>query len=100
MALKAISTAALSLRQWPAPGQWTYQDYLDLPDDEYRYEVICGELYMSPAPTPLHQQVLRNLQFALWEYVRFFRISGGGLITAPYQSRISRMIGISCSPIV
>ena len=81
MALKAISTAALSLRKWPAPGQWTYQDYLDLPDDEYRYEVICGELYMSSVPTPLHQQVLRNLQFALWEYVK--RLNLGEVLFAP-----------------
>jgi hypothetical protein len=25
---------------WPEPGRWTYQDYLRLPDDGRRYEII------------------------------------------------------------
>jgi len=29
---------------------YTYQDYLELPDDGNRYEIIEGELIMSPAP--------------------------------------------------
>jgi Uma2 family endonuclease len=70
MALKAISTTAATLRRWPAPGQWTYQDYLDLPDDGYRYEVIWGELYMTPAPNTKHQQTLAELMFALQEFVK------------------------------
>lgn len=70
MAIKAISTAALPLRQWPAPGGWTYQDYRDLPDDGYRYEVIWGELFMTPAPSTGHQLISRNLGFMIWDYVR------------------------------
>jgi Uma2 family endonuclease len=71
MVLKAISTAALPLRQWPRPGQWTYQDYLDLPDDGNRYEIIWGDLYMmAPAPVTRHQRVLRNLEYAMWSYVQ------------------------------
>lgn len=70
MALKAISTIAAPLRQWPAPGEWTYQDYLDLPDDGYRYEIIGGELYMSPAPNTLHQRVLAELLFMLQVFVK------------------------------
>jgi Uma2 family endonuclease len=70
MVLKAISTTALPLRQWPGPGEWTYQDYLDLPDDGYRYEIIWGELYMTPAPSTRHQRISRNLEFALWDYVK------------------------------
>ncbi len=71
MALKAISTAAIPLRRWPAPGEWTYQDYLDLPDDGNRYEIIWGELYMmTPAPSTRHQRVSRNLEFALWNYTQ------------------------------
>jgi hypothetical protein len=55
MALKAISTTALPLRQRPAPGKWMYQDYLDLPDDGNRHEIIWGELYMM---TPGYQVLL------------------------------------------
>ena len=33
----------------------TYQDYLKLPDDGQRYEIIEGKLYVSPAPSMKHQ---------------------------------------------
>lgn len=49
-------------RWYPPPqGEWTYEDYLHLPDDGMRYEVVKGDLYMSPAPSPKHQIVLGNL---------------------------------------
>ncbi len=34
----------------------TYVDLVDLPDDGKRYELLEGELIVSPAPTPKHQQ--------------------------------------------
>ncbi|MFQ5654477.1 MAG: Uma2 family endonuclease [Planctomycetota bacterium] len=71
MAVKAISSAALGHRRWPAPGDWTYRDYLELPDDGQRYEIIWGEIYMMTlAPSTRHQRVSRNLVFALWDHVR------------------------------
>lgn len=82
MALKAISTIALPLRQWPAPGEWTYQDYLDLPDDGNRYEIIWGELYMmTPAPSTRHQRISRNLEYAFWNYVQEHNL--GEVLYAP-----------------
>lgn len=48
--------------------RFTYQDYLQLPEDR-RYEIINGCLGMVPAPTPAHQALLRNLEFALHRYV-------------------------------
>lgn len=42
-------------RPWPPPqGQWTFADYAGLPDNGFRYEVIHGGLYMSPASRPRH----------------------------------------------
>lgn len=70
MPLKAISTAALPLRSWPAPGEWTYEDYRDLPDDGYRYEIIEGELYMTPAPNIGHQRSSGELEYALQTFVK------------------------------
>jgi hypothetical protein len=39
-------------RPWlPPQGQWTYEEWLRLPDDAWQYQVIKGVLYMVPAPT-------------------------------------------------
>jgi len=35
--------------------QFNYDDYLLLPDDGKRYEIIEGELFMAPAPATRHQ---------------------------------------------
>ncbi|MFQ5769732.1 MAG: Uma2 family endonuclease [bacterium] len=45
----------------PENLQFTYEDYLLLPDDGKRYEIIEGELFMTPAPIIKHQNVLREL---------------------------------------
>jgi Uma2 family endonuclease len=46
---------------WPAPGKWTYADYRRLPDDGRRYEVIRGYLYVSAAPSFIHQRAVGRL---------------------------------------
>lgn len=51
------------------PWTWTYSEYARFPDDGNRYEVIDGEVQVTPAPTPMHQFVLATLQRALWDYV-------------------------------
>lgn len=56
--------------QWPAQGKWTYEDYARLPDNGMRYEVIGGELYMSPAPTTAHQRGSVELVFVLMLHVK------------------------------
>ncbi len=48
--------------EWPPQGKWTYEDYCRLPEDGWTYEVIEGELYMSPAPLTIHQRC--KLKFA------------------------------------
>jgi Uma2 family endonuclease len=50
-------------RGWPAQGEWTFEDYLRLPEDGQRYEVIRGFLYVTPSPTFDHQ-------FSVWQLVR------------------------------
>lgn len=49
-------------------GEWTYSEYARLPDDGNRYEVIDGEVQVTPAPTPHHQMIVRRLLVQLAEY--------------------------------
>jgi Uma2 family endonuclease len=39
----------------------TYDDYLTLPNDGKKYEIIDGELVMTPSPISVHQRISRNL---------------------------------------
>lgn len=47
----------------------TYQDYAALPNDGKRYEILDGELNVSPAPGRRHQAVLLRLAVALHAHV-------------------------------
>ncbi len=47
----------------------TYADYATLPDDGKRYEILDGELFVTPAPSGWHQVILANLVRALDGYV-------------------------------
>jgi Uma2 family endonuclease len=54
----------------PTQGEWTYEDYRRLPDDGWRYEVLRGELHMTPAPSAKHQAAVRNLAFLFMLFLR------------------------------
>jgi Uma2 family endonuclease len=47
----------------------TYKDYEALPADGRQYEIHDGELSVTPAPSPRHQQVSGNLFFILRSHV-------------------------------
>ena len=47
---------------------WTVEMVHALPDDGNRYEVIDGELLVSPAPSYLHQRALAKLYLLLASY--------------------------------
>lgn len=49
--------------------KWTYEDYLLLPEDGKRYEVIDGELFVNAAPRLGHQRIQARLGYALVNYV-------------------------------
>jgi len=49
---------------------YTYQDYLNLPNDRNRYEIIKGELIMTPAPKIIHQDISRNIEIELALFVQ------------------------------
>jgi Uma2 family endonuclease len=43
----------------------TYDDFLLFPDDGKRHEIIDGEHYVTPSPTPRHQVLLGRLHFEI-----------------------------------
>src|ERR1041384_416896 len=53
---------------------WTADDLLDMPDDGQRYEVIDGELFVTPAPSWDHQASLGVLYLRLTEYLERERV--------------------------
>jgi Uma2 family endonuclease len=53
----------------PQPYAWTYDEYARLPDDGNRYEVIDGEVLVTPAPSTDHQRIVLRLGKALDDYV-------------------------------
>ena len=50
-------------------GEWTAELARALPDDGNRYEVLDGELFVTPAPALLHQRALLELYVRLRPYV-------------------------------
>jgi Uma2 family endonuclease len=54
--------------------QWTVDDLQDLPDDGQRYEVIDGELFVTPAPSFTHQRALGVLHRLIADYLDRERI--------------------------
>ena len=65
----------------------TKEDYRMLPDSGPRYQLVEGELYMSPAPNRYHQIVSRNLQFILMKYLE--KNPRGELYDAPFDVYLS-----------
>lgn len=58
-----------------------YSDYLATPDDGKRYEIVQGDLYVTPSPTPMHQRVSRRLERQLEDW--FHTRSLGEVFDAP-----------------
>ncbi len=52
-------------------NEWTYEEFLTLPEGgPYRYEIIDGELFMIPSPTPRHQEISMNLSEIIRHFLR------------------------------
>lgn len=66
----------------------TVRDYLDIPEeDENRYELIDGELYMAPAPSWEHQESTVNLVSILRAFVRANEL--GRVVASPIDVYLS-----------
>ena len=52
-----------------ATKQWTLEELHSLPDDGNKYELIRGELFVTPAPTDHHETIAARLARLLDPYV-------------------------------
>jgi Uma2 family endonuclease len=71
------------------PLKLTYEDYLHLPEDGKRHELIDGEHYVTPAPIPGHQSIVVNLLRILTSFVHEHRL--GRVFTAPVDIVLSEV---------
>jgi Uma2 family endonuclease len=65
----------------------TYEDYVLIPEDGLRHEILDGEHYVSPAPKEAHQSASIYLSSTLFFFVRSQRL--GRVYTAPFDIRLS-----------
>jgi len=63
------------------PVYWTADMARRLPEDGNRYEVVYGELLVTPAPRPWHQQLVSRIHVALANYLQLHR--AGVVLTSP-----------------
>ena len=58
-----------------------YDDYCAIPPDGKRYELLDGQVHVTPAPSPLHQRASKRLQRLLEAY--FEEPGRGEVFNAP-----------------
>jgi len=63
--------------------RYTAEEIRHFPDDRLRYEVIRGELFVTPAPGTAHQRAVGELYRLLQEYLE--RHGLGEAIIAPFE---------------
>ena len=76
----------------PQRVRFKARDIWDTPDDGKRYEVIDGQLYMTPPPVPEHEDATMGLCTHLLPYLRRRRL--GKLYTAPIGVELDDENGI------
>jgi Uma2 family endonuclease len=77
----------------PAPHtDWTAEIARALPDDGRRYEVLDGELFVSPAPSFGHQWVVGDLWSVLQSYVRLHGLGWALMALADIEFSPKRLV--------
>ncbi len=66
----------------------SYEEYLAMPEINLRYEIIDGEMIMSPAPTINHQWIVSNITDKLRPFVKKKKL--GVALAAPADVLVRR----------
>ena len=81
-------TATLERERVTLPkGLYRYEDYLQLPNDGKRYEIIEGVLYVANAPSFQHQHTVHQLDRQIGNFVSEHTL--GYVIPAPFEVHLS-----------
>ena len=72
----------------PVDIRLTYEDYCRLPSDGKRYEIIDGELFVTPSPFRPHQRAVTRLTSHLSTFVEENGL--GEVFVAPFDVVFSR----------
>jgi Uma2 family endonuclease len=72
----------------PVDIRLTYEDYCHLPDNGKRYEIIDGELFVTPSPFRPHQRAVTRLTSYLSLFVQEHDL--GEVFVAPFDVVFSR----------
>ena len=67
----------------PVDTRLTYDDYCLLPNNGRRYEIIGGELFVTPSPCRAHQKVVTQLSRFLGNFVE--TMGCGEVYVAPFD---------------
>src|SRR5215213_264492 len=81
-----------AMRMSPDVNAWTVEDLAAIPEDGRRYEVIDGELFVTPSPALRHQDAIAKLFLLLAPYVASERI--GHVVMAPADVTFSQRRGV------
>jgi Uma2 family endonuclease len=71
----------------PNQGDWTYNEYVTLPDDGKRYEIANGVLLSTPPSNGLHQDIIGEVFFYLRSHVKLAGL--GSVIQSPFIVELS-----------
>ncbi|CAN5917373.1 hypothetical protein BH11GEM2_BH11GEM2_14100 [soil metagenome] len=74
---------------------WTVDMLDELPDDGQRYEIIDGELFVTPSPRDVHQLVVGEVYARLREYLRGYGVGKRWCCRRMFVAVIGR--GTGCS---
>ena len=90
MTTKSDQLQVVTLADWvpgPDQGNWTYNEYVALPDDGMRYEIANGVLLLTPSSTGSHQATIGEVFFHLRSHVK---LPGLGFVSqAPFVVELS-----------
>lgn len=79
--LRDFSRAEHTMYMPATTQRWTAEAVRALPDDSNRYELIDGELLVTPAPRAPHQRAVGELYFRLRQYLDIERV--GEVLSSP-----------------